>query len=262
MQVITSKENEKVKHIKKLKDKKYRDEKSQYIIEGVKMIEEAIAENQVVDTVVICEEYINNDTLSSKFLYEIAEKECIYVNEKIFSSLTDVVNPQGILAIMDKNNSNKKIDYTDKFILILDDVQDPGNLGTILRTADSVGLKQIVVSKGSVDIYNSKVVRSTMGAIFRTRVIEVEDMEETILQIKKEKFKVLVTSLNTDKSIYDKKLDKVAVVIGNEARGVSEKVIKKADELVKIPMLGRAESLNASVAASVIMYEYVRQQLL
>ena len=262
MQVITSKENEKVKHIKKLKDKKYRDEKSQYIIEGVKMIEEAIAENQVVDTVVICEEYINNDTLSSKFLYEIAENECIYVNEKIFSSLTDVVNPQGILAIMDKNNSNKKIDYTDKFILILDDVQDPGNLGTILRTADSVGLKQIVVSKGSVDIYNSKVVRSTMGAIFRTRVIEVEDMEETILQIKKEKFKVLVTSLNTDKSIYDKKLDKVAVVIGNEARGVSEKVIKKADELVKIPMLGRAESLNASVAASVIMYEYVRQQLL
>ena len=259
MQVITSKDNEKVKHIKKLKDKKYRDEKGQFIIEGIKMLEEAIKENADIDTIIICEECIKKETLDSKFLYEIANKECIYVTEKIYNTLTDVINPQGILAIVNKPNKVKEINYKEDFILVLDNLQDPGNMGTILRTVDSVNLKQIIVSKNTTDAYNPKVVRSTMGAIFRVNIIESEDLLKTIDEIKKQKYKVLVTSLNTDKNLYDVQLKKVAVVIGNESKGVSKEILEKVDKHIKIPMLGKTESLNASVAASIIMYEYVRQ---
>ena len=259
MQVITSKDNEKVKHIKKLKDKKYRDEKGQFIIEGIKMLEEAIKENADIDTIIICEECIKKETLDSKFLYEIANKECIYVTEKIYNTLTDVINPQGILAIINKPNKIKEINYKEDFILVLDNLQDPGNMGTILRTVDSVNLKQIIVSKNTTDAYNPKVVRSTMGAIFRVKIIESEDLLKTIDEIKKKKYKVLVTSLNTDKNLYDVQLKKVAVVIGNESKGVSKEILEKVDTHIKIPMLGKTESLNASVAASIIMYEYVRQ---
>lgn len=259
MQVITSKDNDKVKHIKKLKDKKYRDEKGQFIIEGIKMLEEAIKENADIDTIIICEECIKKETLDSKFLYEIANKECIYVTEKIYNTLTDVINPQGILAIVNKPNKVKEINYKEDFILVLDNLQDPGNMGTILRTVDSVNLKQIIVSKNTTDAYNPKVVRSTMGAIFRVNIIESEDLLKTIDEIKKEKYKVLVTSLNTDKNLYDVQLKKVAVVIGNESKGVSKEILEKVDKHIKIPMLGKTESLNASVAASIIMYEYVRQ---
>ncbi len=259
MQVITSKDNEKVKHIKKLKDKKYRDEKGQFIIEGIKMLEEAIKENADIDTIIICEECIKKETLDSKFLYEIANKECIYVTEKIYNTLTDVINPQGILAIVNKPNKVKEINYKEDFILVLDNLQDPGNMGTILRTVDSVNLKQIIVSKNTTDAYNPKVVRSTMGAIFRVNIIESEDLLKTIDEIKKQKYKVLVTSLNTDENLYDVQLRKVAVVIGNESKGVSKEILEKVDTHIKIPMLGKTESLNASVAASIIMYEYVRQ---
>lgn len=259
MQVITSKDNEKVKHIKKLKDKKYRDEKGQFIIEGIKMLEEAIKENADIDTIIICEECIKKETLDSKFLYEIANKECIYVTEKIYNTLTDVINPQGILAIINKPNKIKEINYKEDFILVLDNLQDPGNMGTILRTVDSVNLKQIIVSKNTTDAYNPKVVRSTMGAIFRVNIIESEDLLKTIDEIKKQKYKVLVTSLNTDENLYDVQLRKVAVVIGNESKGVSKEILEKVDTHIKIPMLGKTESLNASVAASIIMYEYVRQ---
>ena len=259
MQVITSKDNEKVKHIKKLKDKKYRDEKGQFIIEGIKMLEEAIKENADIDTIIICEECIKKETLSSKFLYEIANQECIYVTEMIFKTLTDVINPQGILAIVNKPKKVNEINYNEDFILILDNLQDPGNMGTILRTVDSVNLKQIIVSKNTTDAYSPKVVRSTMGAIFRVNIIESDDLLKTIDDIKKQKYKVLVTSLNTDKNLYDVQLKKVAVVIGNESKGVSKEILEKVDTHIKIPMLGKTESLNASVAASIIMYEYVRQ---
>lgn len=138
---------------------------------------------------------------------------------------------------------------------------DPGNLGTILRTIDSVGLNQIIISKETADAYNPKVVRSTMGAIFRVKVIVAENLEKTLKEIKKHKFKVVATSLQTEESIYDVKFSKTAIVIGNEANGVSNEILEIADTKVKIPMLGKTESLNASVATSVILYEYVRQKI-
>ena len=261
MQVISSKDNEFIKHIKKLKDKKYRDESNEYIVEGVKLIEEAVKENAQIKKIIVCEDTTKTYEIPTNVMLEIAKYECIYVTEKIFTSITQVTNPQGIMAIIEKNTTNQEIDYTQDIIVALDDVQDPGNLGTILRTVDSIGLNQIIVSKGTADAFNPKVVRSTMGAIFRVKIIETENLQETIKSMKKHHFKLMVTSLQTDNSIYDIDFNKKIIVIGNESNGVSSEIQEMADERAKIPMLGRTESLNASVAAGIVMYEYVRQKL-
>lgn len=261
MQVISSKDNELIKHIRKLKDKKYRDENNEYIIEGVKLIEEAVRENAKIKKIIICEETTRTYELPTKIMLEIAKYECIYVTNKIFSLVTEVTNPQGILAIIEKGNKENEIDFSQDIIVVLDDVQDPGNLGTILRTIDSIGLNQVIVSKETVDSFNPKVVRSTMGAIFRVKIIETDNLQDTIKKIRKHHFKLVVTSLQTNNSIYDIEFKKKIIVIGNESNGVSKKIQDMADEKAKIPMLGKTESLNASVAAGIVMYEYVRQKL-
>ena len=257
--LITSKDNEFIKHLKKLKEKKYREEYSEFIVEGIKMIQEAIDEGSEIKHIIICDDCKTQGSFSSEFLYEIAKYNCVYVTEKIFSGITDVMNPQGILAIIDKKNKSDDIDYNSNLFLILDDIQDPGNMGTILRTADSINLKQIIVSKGTADCYNPKVVRSTMGAIFRVNVIECEDLKKIIKEMKKRKIKVYATDLATNKSIYDADYKKSAIVIGNEANGVSKEILELADEKIKIPMTGKTESLNAAVATGIILYEAVRK---
>ena len=262
MQIISSKDNELIKHIKKLKDKKHRDESNEYIIEGVKLIEEAVKENARIKKIIVCEDTTRTYEIPTHIMYEIAKYECVYVTNKVFASITQVTNPQGIMAIIEKGDTNVQIDYTQDIIVALDDVQDPGNLGTILRTVDSIGLNQIIVSKGTADAFNSKVVRSTMGAIFRVKIIEVENLPQSIKEMRKHHFKLMVTSLQTENSIYDIKFNKKIIVIGNEANGVSKEIQEMADEKAKIPMLGKTESLNASVAAGVVMYEYVRQKLM
>lgn len=234
--LITSKDNETIKHIRKLKEKKYRDEYGEYIIEGIKLINEAIEEKQNVKTIIVCDN-CNKEAINQNSMYEVAKLNCIYVDEKVFDSITEVKNPQGILAVVEKQNKEKQINYNEDIIVILDDLQDPGNLGTILRTVDSVGLTQIIVSKKSGDVYNSKVVRSTMGAIFRINVIESENLVNTIKEIKKHKFGILSTTLDTNKSLYDIHLNKTAIVIGNEANGVSKEIQELSDIKVKIPML-------------------------
>lgn len=260
--VITSKDNEQVKHIRKLKEKKYRDEYNEYVVEGVKLIREAIAEDAEIKTIVACDNCVKNEEIDSKVMYEIAKYNCIYVDEKVFHTITDVQKPQGLLAVMSKGKNKDEIDYSEDIIVVLDDIQDPGNLGTILRTVDSIGLKQIIISKKSGDIYNPKVVRSTMGAILRINVVESDNLVETLKTIKKHKYEVVATSLATNNSIYDIDYNKKVIVIGNEANGVSKEVLELADQKVKIPMLGKTESLNAAVATGIITYEYVRQKLM
>ena len=183
------------------------------------------------------------------------------MSKKVFDLISDVQTPQGMLAVIEKENSEDKIDFTEDVIVVLDGIQDPGNLGTILRTIDSVGLKQVIVSKETADSYNPKVVRSTMGAIFRVKVIESNNLLDTLKNMKKHKYKIMATSLETDHSIYDVDYNKKVIVIGNEANGVSKEILDYADEKIKIPMLGKTESLNASVATAVILYEYVRNKI-
>ena len=262
MNVISSKDNEIVKSVKKLKEKKYRDSENVYIVEGIKMVKEAIMEKASIMKIIICDDCEKSDNIPKELMYEIAKYDCTYVTSKIFKYISEVQTPQGVLAVIEKNNGINDINYNEDIIVALDDIQDPGNLGTILRTVDSCGLTQILVSKGTVDPYNSKVVRSSMGAIYRVKVIECEDLLETLKEVKRSKFKLLVTSLgDNSKNIYDMKYNKKVLVIGNEANGVEERIMNLADEKIKIPMLGRTESLNAAVATGIVLYEYVRQKL-
>lgn len=261
MQLITSKDNDIIKHIKKLADKKYRDQNNCYIIEGIKLVEEAIQEEAQIEKIIICEESTKTAEISKNLMYEIAKYDCIYVTDKIFKTISQVMNPQGIMAIIKKNKERPIIKYDEDVIVALDDIQDPGNLGTILRTVDSIGLKQLIVSKGTADVFNPKVVRSSMGAIFRVEVIEVENLKETIEMMKRNNYELVVTSLQTESSIYDVDYNKKIIVIGNEANGVSKEIQDMADKKIKIPMLGKTESLNASVATAIILYEYIRQKL-
>ena len=261
MQVITSKDNELIKEIKKLKEKKFRDLSKQFTVEGIKMVAEAIEEKANINTIVVCEDCVNNGSIDKKLLYEIAKYNCIYVTEKVFNVITDVTNPQGILAVINQNHNNNEIDYSADFIVILDGIQDPGNLGTILRTVDSANLKQLIVSKETADCYNPKVVRSTMGGIFRVNVIRENNLIECIKNLKEKGFEIVVTSLETENSIYNISYNKKAVIIGNEANGVSKEILDIADVKVKIPMLGKTESLNAGVAAGIMIYEYVREKV-
>ncbi len=266
MNIISSKDNEIVKNVKKLKEKKYRDLENAYIVEGIKMVREAILEKASIRQIIICDDCEKSDSIPKELMYEIAKYDCTYVTSKIFKYISEVQTPQGVLAVIEKNsnvnNSETDINYNEDIIVALDDIQDPGNLGTILRTIDSVGLTQILVSKGTADCYNPKVVRSSMGAIYRVKVLECEDLLETLKEVKRNKFKILVTSLgDNSKNIYDMKYNKKVLVIGNEANGVEERIMKLADEKIKIPMLGRTESLNAAVATGIVLYEYVRQKL-
>ena len=277
MQRISSKDNSLIKHIKRLKEKKYRDEYGEFIVEGLKLINEAIQENADIRQIVVCDGCDNSEIIDSHLKYEMARLDFIYVPQNIFKMISDVENPQGVLAVIGKIKTNRddnkeagqtsktlktsSIDLNEDIILALDDIQDPGNLGTILRTADSVGLKQILVSKGTADAYNPKVVRSTMGAIFRVNVIECDNLKETLKELQSKDYKVMTTSLKAKKSIYEVDYKKKIIVIGNEANGVSKEILNLADEKVIIPMLGKTESLNASVATGVILYEYVRQKI-
>lgn len=260
MDIISSKDNEIVKNIRKLKEKKYRDLENAYIVEGIKMVREAIEEKAEIRQIIICDDCEKTDSIPKDLMYEIAKYDCLYVTSKVFKYISEVQTPQGVLAVVGKNNGSGEINYKEDIIVALDDIQDPGNLGTILRTVDSVGLTQILISKGTADPYNPKVVRSSMGAIYRVKTIECEDLLETLKEVKRNKFKILVTSLKESNSIYNIKYNKKVLVIGNEANGVEERIMNIADEKIKIPMLGKTESLNAAVATGIILYEYVRQK--
>ena len=251
--LITSKDNENIKHIRKLKDKKYRDEFNEYIVEGVKLIKEAMMENSKIKTIVVCDSCNNTELLGEDLLYDIAKYNCLYVDDRVFASITDVQKPQGILAVVEKKNK-AEIDYLEDVIIALDDVQDPGNIGTILRSIDSAGLKQVILSKRSADVYNPKVVRSTMGAIFRVNIVETDDLIKTLKEIKKHKFQIVSSALDTKDLIYDMDYNKKVIVIGNESNGVSKEVQKMSDVRIKIPMLGKTESLNAAVATSITVH--------
>ena len=237
MKIITSKDNELIKQIKKLKDKKYRDENKEYVVEGIKMIEEAIQEKCQIKQIIICDDCEKTSIISKEQMYEIAKYECIYVTNKVFESITGVVNPQGILAVIERDNTKQENIRSEEIIVALDDIQDPGNLGTILRTVDSIGLTQILVSKGTADVYNPKVVRSSMGAIFRVNIIECEDLKQTLKNLQKQNYEIVVTSLQGKNSIYEIKYNKKIIVIGNEANGVEKEIQELANQKVKIPML-------------------------
>lgn len=264
MKKINSPSNPIIKVVKGLYKKKERWKKRLFLIEGVKIVEECIKWN-------IEPEYIffSNDlfktTGGERLFNEIKKYDDKLINlpSRLLKDISDTENPQGILAVLNFNNIDFEVilEKKDKFIIILDEIQDPGNMGTIIRTADAFGASGVVLTPNCVDIYNPKVVRSTMGSLFHIPIAQVEDKIQLIEELKNKHVKIYATSLESANYVYDIDFRRdFALVIGNESKGISQQILDLADNIVKIPIMGNAESLNAAIASSIIMYETVRQR--
>jgi TrmH family RNA methyltransferase len=263
---ITSKDNKIIKLIRQLETKKIRDELSLFVIEGPNLIVEAISERAKINNILVSEEFAKSEVEQNrKLLKHLIESkiEFFSVEEKIFKSIADTENSQGIIGIVSKREYKDDLLNREKtFMVILDKLQDPGNIGTIIRTSQAAGVSCIGIIKGTGDIYSHKVVRATAGAIFKMPFIFFENEKLAIDKLKKTGMKMLCTNVTGGKNYFQEDLRaKVALVIGNEGKGASKEFINAADGLITIPMPGGSESLNAAVAASIIIYEGVRQKL-
>lgn len=253
LEYINSIENSSIKRVKRLKQRKYREEEKKFLAEGHKFLDFSYEPE-----LIILKEGIEKESNIEK---KINKFQCrkIVVSEKIFSNLTSQENSQGVILIYSYVKSD--LESLEKNIIVLDKVQDPGNLGTIIRVADAAGFKDILLSKGSVDCYNEKCVRSSMGSIFNMNIVYLGE-ENLVEELKKRGYKLLVTALEDNSIEYTqmKLTQKNAIVFGNEGNGVSEKFLKSADETIIIPIYGSAESLNVAMAAGIMMYK-VRELL-
>ena len=255
--MITSINNPSVRKIMALQSKnKIRKEQGVFLVEGPKMVSE------------IPEGFLQELYVSEEFKADGPYKELLknkkyeLVSGKVFREMSDTQTPQGILAVVRQQSYtlDAMLKTADPHILLLEDIQDPGNLGTMLRTGEGAGITGVIMSKGCVDIYNPKVIRATMGSIYRVPFFYTEDFYKIITEIRKI-CNVYAAHLKAEQS-YDQYNYKVAtaILIGNEAKGLKEETVAFADKLVKIPMLGKVESLNAAVAAALLMYEVYRQR--
>lgn len=259
LQYIQSKNNELLKQIRKLKEKKYRDKNNMFIVEGIRFVEEAIKSCFIIKYIFISEE-INDNHRVRDMLNNVDSQVKLYsVSSDILKTLCNTENPQGIIAIVENRNIILKDE--EGFLIFVDKVQDPGNMGTIIRTAHAAGALGIILRKGTVDVFNEKTLRSTMGSIFHVPIIYDKDIEY-LNELKNKDYRIISSYLQTDKNFYDLNLkQKVVLVVGNEGNGISDEVIDISDELVRLPMPGNAESLNVAVCAGIMMYEVVRQIL-
>jgi TrmH family RNA methyltransferase len=260
---ITSSKNPLIKEIKSLYRKKDRMKNKSFIIEGIKIVEEAIDNNYSIKNIIYTDQLFKIKD-GEDFYQKIKSLEnIVYVPDNIFKEISDTENPQGILGIaMYEYNSVEEISKIETpFLLFLDGIQDPGNMGTIIRTADAFNIDGVIITEGCVDPYNPKVVRATMGSIFRLPLYYTPKAMEDLMELKKENIKIYSTSLDGSIPIYDADFKEGFILsIGNESKGVSEETFSLSDKLIKIPMPGMAESLNAGVAASIIMYEAMKQR--
>ena len=261
---ITSPKNQKIKQIKSLYRRKNRWDTGLFIIEGVKIIEECIDNNYLLESIIYSDELFS--TNGGVEIYERIKsyENLIYVPNSLFKEISDMESPQGIMALAKVTERSVEDLYRkdNPFILFLEEIQDPGNMGTIIRTADSFNLDGIIVSEGSVDIYNPKVIRSTMGSIFRMPIYHIEDNIETIERFKSMGFKIYATSLQGEDYIYNMNFkDPSLILIGNESKGLSSELHSLAHKWLKIPILGGAESLNVAIATSIIIYEGIKQRM-
>ncbi|RDY25600.1 RNA methyltransferase [Romboutsia weinsteinii] len=256
--MITSKDNERIKYTKSLLKNKNRTRESKFIIEGFRILTLAIECKAKLDYVFINEDF-ESKSEHAKFLNELEGKKIqVYkTSNKIFNEMIDTENTQGILGVVKftEKSLEANLDDNSRFVLILDRIQDPGNMGTIIRTADAAGVDAIIALKGSVDIYNPKVIRSTMGSIFDMNIISATQ-EEVLRILKLKNFDIVSSYLDTNNFYNNVEYNyKVALVIGNEANGVNDELISNSDVLVKIPIYGKAESLNAAISSAILMYE-------
>ena len=248
MEFINSLDNSTIKKIKKLKQRKYREEEKKFLAEGRKFLDFTYTP----DLIILKENFEDFENITTKL--ERFDCRKIVVNDRIFKELTSQENSQGVILVYPYCETN--IEKINNNIIVLDKIQDPGNLGTIIRVADAAGFKDIILSKGSVDCYNEKCVRSSMGSIFNMNIVYMEELQ-LIHFLKEKKYKFLVTALENNSIEYtDITLnEKNAIIFGSEGNGVSDNFLKAADETVIIPIYGSAESLNVAMASGIILYK-------
>ncbi len=241
---ITSTQNQNYKFIKSLKSKKARDKSGKYTVEGIKSVRDAIFAGADIDALVI------SDSCPAEFEHS----NIFRVPESLFTGLCDTETPQGVMAVINMNR--EAVDLTaEKLILYCDHVSDPGNMGTIIRICDAVDCA-LVLSEEAVDIYNPKTVRASMGSFFHTRIAGERGID-ALKSLKDSGYKIFSGALGENTVDYNDAdyNGKTVLVVGNEANGISDEVLAMSDKLVKIPIWGRAESLNVAVAAAILLYE-------
>ncbi|MGD9568011.1 MAG: TrmH family RNA methyltransferase [Sedimentibacter sp.] len=262
MDIIRSKENNKIKYVRSLNSKKSRDEENTFIVEGIKFVNEAITENAHIMYLIFSESALNKTEIKELYYFS---KECpaetIICDDIVFNTVGDTINSQGVIAVIKKKKDVNAVgEYN--FAIFCDRIQDPGNLGTIIRTADAFGPAVVILNKGCVDVYNSKVVRASAGAIFRVPFVHADSDEKIINSLKSLGYKIISAVVDSEHSFDDLENSKmICVVIGNEGQGVSREIVNNSHMSITIKMSGRAESLNASIAAGICIYE-IRKKLL
>ena len=278
MEIISSKDNKRIKYIRSLLEKGgIRKKNHSFVVEGIKLVDEALEYGNVLDIIAsesLYEDIVSGDLTRNALLSDNGKHiikqvkqgtSLTVVSDAVFKSVSETITPQGILAevempkhrLLEENFLEIAYEKTGKIkLLILEDTADPGNLGTIMRTAEAAGVTGVIMGKGTVDIFNPKVVRSTMGSIFRLPLAYVDDLKAVILRLKRDGISFYATHPKGKESYRDISYsDKAGILIGNEARGLSDEIANLADTYVIIPMQGKVESLNAAVAAALMMYE-------
>ena len=231
--------------------KKYRDESGLYLLEGIKPLEDALDMGIELRTI-----FVRDDVdIHGVFPGE----KTVILDRELFSRLSETRTSQGVIAVAEKNSYDEEsfaAAVSPGNILIMDRLQDPGNIGTIIRTAEAAGYKGIVMMAGSGDVYAPKVVRAAAGSLFRMPIINICSVAEAVRMMERLDKKIVVTCLDTQLSCFAADMtEDIALVIGNEGRGVSEGFMDASHMKVKIPMAGSIESLNAAVAAGILMYQ-------
>lgn len=271
MKRITSAENQIYKSAALLKQKKYRDEQGKYLIEGPNLIREALHNGGEIEMLLFREDFDAENFCSENYHPAHKGAEPAVMTSGLFRKLSDTETPQGIMAVVKKRIYSEEEFFSPESLrscggraasnlIVLDRLQDPGNIGTILRTADAAGYLGAILLKGTADIYSPKIVRAAAGSLFRLPVFMAETPGQVIRLLKKHGKNIICTSPNCSIYYYDADLkEHAAVIIGNEGNGACEEFLEGSDLLIKIPMEGSIESLNAAVSAGIFMYESVRQ---
>lgn len=264
--MITGEHNQKIKYLKSLDKRKYREENGCFYTEGHRTVIEGIISGVRPEMLVISELYTNSDAFRDLqeicFAYGIDAKQVLLpVSDKTFGAISETKTPQGIGGVFKIPRISIHELFQAKNIILLENLQDPGNMGTVIRTADAAGFDAVICGKGCVDVFNSKVLRSTAGSIFHINILQYDrDAYFAASILKENNFMLYCAHPKGNNSCFTQAFSKKnVIVIGNEANGLSGQMLTACDVAVTIPMPGRAESLNASVAAALMIYEIVRK---
>ncbi len=254
-----------VQSVLKLKRKRFREKEGRFVIEGVNFVEEALESGIKLDFLVCTERGLQREKCRALLEYQREAGIPIYlVDEGVFAKLAETETPQGVLAVVKKPvwAEDKALEREKGIWVVLDAIQDPGNLGTIVRTAEAVGAEAVFLGEGSVDLYNPKALRATMGSVFRVPTFSRVNLQALLDRMKKSGVFVVAADPHAQQVYYDADLRhlRVAVVVGNEGRGISSHLRELSDIRVKIPLEGKVESLNAAVASALILFEIKRQR--